>query len=211
MPHIILLGDSIFDNAAYVAGGSDVVRQLRERLPKGWRATLNAVDGAATDGIERQLERLPQDASHLVVSIGGNDALRHAGLLDQEARSVAEALDRISGAREQFEQDYRTMLDGVQRRDLPTALCTIYDARFPDPQRRRLAATALTTFNDVITRAAFSRGLPVIDLRLVCDDDADFANPIEPSVRGGAKIASAIAALIAEHDFSGRRTEVFAR
>ena len=31
MKHIVLLGDSIFDNAAYVAGGPDVVKQLRER------------------------------------------------------------------------------------------------------------------------------------------------------------------------------------
>jgi hypothetical protein len=46
MTHIILLGDSIFDNAAYVAGGPDVVRQLREILPSGWRAALNALDGA---------------------------------------------------------------------------------------------------------------------------------------------------------------------
>ena len=79
------------------------------------------------------------------------------------------------------------------------------------PQRRRLAATALTIFNDVITRAAFTPGLPLIDLRLICNEDADFANPIEPSVQGGAKIAAAIAALVAEHDFARHRPEVFAR
>ena len=44
--HVVLIGDSIFDNGAYVAGGPDVVTQLRERLPQGWRATLGAVDGA---------------------------------------------------------------------------------------------------------------------------------------------------------------------
>lgn len=33
MSHVVLLGDSIFDNAAYVAGGPDVIHQLRERLP----------------------------------------------------------------------------------------------------------------------------------------------------------------------------------
>jgi hypothetical protein len=35
MTHIVLLGDSIFNNAAYVAGGPDVVRQLRDVLPGG--------------------------------------------------------------------------------------------------------------------------------------------------------------------------------
>ena len=48
MSHVVLLGDSIFDNAAYVAGGPDVVEQLRERLPAGSQATLCAVDGAVT-------------------------------------------------------------------------------------------------------------------------------------------------------------------
>ena len=91
MSHIVLLGDSIFDNAAYVRGGPDVVTQLRELLPRGWQATLAAVDGA-------------------------------------------------------------------------------------------------------IRRVAAERCVPTIELRLVCTEPADYANPVEPSVRGGAKIARAIAA-----------------
>ena len=185
MKHIVLLGDSIFDNAAYVAGGPDVVAQLRARLPAGWRATLLAVDGGVTGSVQRQLGRLPPDASHLVVSVGGNDALGQAGVLDEGARSMAEALDRLAGIRERFWRDYRAMLDGVLGRGLPTAVCTIYDGRLPDPVRRRLAVTALTLFNDCITREAFARGLPLIDLRQLFDRDEDYANPIEPSVRGG--------------------------
>jgi hypothetical protein len=84
------------------------------------------------------------------------------------------------------------MLTEVSRVGLPTAVCTIYEPRFPEAPRRKLAATALTLLNDKITRQAFARGLALIDLRLICDDDADFANPIEPSARGGAKIAQAI-------------------
>jgi hypothetical protein len=42
MGYVILLGDSVFDNAAYVGGGPDVIAQLREQLPAGWRATLSA-------------------------------------------------------------------------------------------------------------------------------------------------------------------------
>ena len=49
MSHLILLGDSIFDNAAYVAGGPDVVQQVRARLPQGWTASLRAVDGSVTE------------------------------------------------------------------------------------------------------------------------------------------------------------------
>ena len=44
--HIILLGDSIFDNAAYVTGGRSVLSHLRRLLPDDWEATLLAVAGA---------------------------------------------------------------------------------------------------------------------------------------------------------------------
>jgi lysophospholipase L1-like esterase len=211
MMHVVLLGDSVFDNGAYVAGGPDVAAQLREILPEDWRATLLAQDGAVIDGVQRQLERLPADTSHLVISAGGNDALREAGLLEESARSVAEALDRLAGVAERFGGRYAAMLDRAREHGLPLAVCTIYDGRLPDPRRRRIAVTALTVLNDRITREAFARRLPLIDLRLICDSDEDYANPIEPSVQGGRKIAAAIAALVTEHAFGGSRSTVFNR
>jgi hypothetical protein len=51
-------------------------------------------------------------------------------------------------------------------------------------------------FNDVILRVAIEFGIPVIDLRFVCSSPADYANPIEPSSAGGAKIARAIVSLV---------------
>ncbi len=210
MKHIVLLGDSIFDNGAYVSGGPDVIQQLRERLPAGWQATLRAVDGSVTSGVKAQLHRLPSDASHLVISAGGNDALGHASILDRGARSMADAVGRLADIREEFGRSYRSMLDHVLALGLPTAVCTIYDACFPDAERQRLVVTALTVFNDCITREAFARGLPLIDLRLLCDKAEDYANPIEPSVRGGEKISATIARLVMEHDFSRRRSAVFA-
>ena len=192
--HVVLLGDSIFDNGAYVGGGPDVVRQLRAALPAGWQATLLAVDGAVVDSVERQLEGVPADASLLVVSAGGNDALGEAWLLEQGAASVGEAVMRLADAQERFAERYSAMVETVVKHRWPAALCTIYDASFPPPEGRVIAA-ALSLFNDRITRAAFSRGLPLIDLRLICSERADYANPIEPSEKGGAKIAAAIAKL----------------
>jgi hypothetical protein len=100
------------------------------------------------------------------------------------------------------------MLSAVQRCGLSTSLCTIYDANYPDPQRQ-IIVSALALFNDVITRAAFKRGLPLIDLRLICDLPEDYANPIEPSVRGGDKIASAIVQAVATGS-AGDRSVVIA-
>jgi lysophospholipase L1-like esterase len=198
MTHVVLLGDSIFDNGSYVRRGEpDVVAQVQAKLPAGSRATLCAVDGAVTSGVERQLARLPADATHLVVSVGGNDALRSSGLLREQARSVAEVITKFALVQDEFARNYRTMLHAVLERRLPTALCTIYDARFPDPQEQRLVVTALSIFNDVISREAFTRRLHLIDLRLICNEPDDYANPIEPSAKGGDKIAGAIAQVAA--------------
>ena len=69
MKHVVLLGDSIFDNAACTAGRPDVVTHLRRLLARSAsRATLCAVDGNTASALERQLGHVPADASHLVVA-----------------------------------------------------------------------------------------------------------------------------------------------
>ena len=193
--NVVLLGDSIFDNKAYVNGGPDVVEQLRGELPAGWKTTLLAVDGDVIAGVRRPLIALPDDATHLVVSAGGNDALGFAHLLEAPARSVAEALDRFADAQARFAADYESMAVAVAATGLPAAVCTIYDTPSSGPFYRMIR-TALTVFNDSVTRAAFSRGISLLDLRLICNDDGDYANAIEPSVQGGAKMARAITALL---------------
>src|SRR3954462_371801 len=96
MGHVVLLGDSIFDNARYVPDGPSVLDHLRRMLPDGWKTTLLAVDGSIAEDVPRQLRGLPDDASHLVVSTGGNNALGYASLiLNESASSYAEVLDHM--------------------------------------------------------------------------------------------------------------------
>jgi lysophospholipase L1-like esterase len=204
--HVVLLGDSILDNKAYVDGGPDVVAQLRQELPPGWRATLLAVDGDVASGVARQLRSLPADATHLVVSVGGNDALGYAYLLQQPATSVAQALEMLRQAQLRFAAAYAAMAEAVALRNLPTAICTIYDTPASEPGQP-IIRTALAIFNDCITRTACSRELTLIDLRLICDEDGDYANPIEPSVQGGRKISQAISAFLFP-DRTAHRTAV---
>jgi hypothetical protein len=75
MYHAVLSGDSIVDHAAHVTGGPDVRSQLEAELTPDWRVTLLGVDGNRTLAVIAQNQRLPHDASYLVVSVGGNDAL----------------------------------------------------------------------------------------------------------------------------------------
>jgi hypothetical protein len=210
MTHVVLLGDSIFDNKAYVGAGPDVVEQLRAALPAGWQATLAAVDGSTIADVARQLSGVPEGATHLVVSTGGNDVLEHEPLLAERAYAVTEVLDKLSKIRAAFEANYVAMLDAVTTTKLPVAVCTIYESNFEDAQLRRIANTALTIFNDIITREVFARGLPLIDLRLIFDSPADYADPIEPSAQGGGKLACVIAEVVTTHDFATGRSEVYA-
>lgn len=71
MNHFVLLGDSIFDNAAYVGNGPSVAQQVNAQLPGNWQATLLAVDGSTSADVEKQMTRLPFNFSHLVLSVGG--------------------------------------------------------------------------------------------------------------------------------------------
>ena len=98
MAHVVLLGDSIFDNARYVPGRPAVIEQVRQALPGGWRASLLAVDGHVTGDVAGQLRGLPADATHLVVSAGGNDALGSGWVMDTPG-PPEEAKIGSSGAR----------------------------------------------------------------------------------------------------------------
>ncbi len=205
----MLLGDSILDNAAYLAAGTpDVVRQVRQQLPYEARATLAAVDGSRMRDVRKQLRSLPTGATHLVLSVGGNDALGSSDFLTASSRSTAETLLGLADIGDEFERGYLAMLTEVLAQGLPTAVCTVYYPRFPEVTLQRMAVTALTVFNDCIIRAAFAHSLPLLDLRLICTEEGDYANSIEPSARGGEKIARAIVEAV-EHGFSGGRTEVF--
>jgi hypothetical protein len=211
MSHLILLGDSIFDNAAYTDGDPDVATQLRAALPTGWAASLLAVDGSTTDDIAGQVGCLPCDATHLVLSVGGNDALQQAHLLWMPASSTEEAVGLLADLAEQFEHDYRAAIAACLRPGLPLTACTIYNGNFPDPAYQRLVTTALALYNDAILRTAIAHRLPVIDLRAICTRPEDYANPIEPSSPGGAKIALAIAMLALEAIPTSEVTRIIAR
>src|SRR5947209_20075843 len=66
--HVVLLGDSILDNKRYVGKGPAVIDQLREVLPEGWKASLLAKDGSIAADIRKQAERVPANATHVVLS-----------------------------------------------------------------------------------------------------------------------------------------------
>jgi hypothetical protein len=200
--HLALLGDSILDNGAYTEGGPDVVTHVRAMLPAGWRATLLALDGSLIGDLDGQLSGLPPDTTHVVVSMGGNNVLMNLDILRLRVRSEPEALMKLGQRIAVFERAYRRAIKRVVSLGREMAVCTIYNANLDtaagaealgfSSEEAAAALVVLTRYNDAILRVAFEAKLRVIELRLVCTEPADYANTIEPSIRGGEKIARAI-------------------
>jgi hypothetical protein len=168
--HIVLIGDSIFDNGGYVGGGDSVIEQLNRKLPEKTKSTLLAVDGDVTEDVYAQLENIPNDATHVFISCGGNDALRIISILNKPVESVGHAMDVFTDVKNQFEERYSRMVLAVSKKVGKVTICTVHDSV---PEYTTRALTALSMFNEVILKEAFRINAPVIDLRLACNEALD--------------------------------------
>ena len=226
MKHIVLLGDSIFDNSSYVnLGELDVPNQLRSLVGHNCKVTNLAVDGHLIRHVKNQLNNLPSDVTHLFVSVGGNDGLGHLSIFHTHVNTIGESLQQMYRIGDNFKKRYSEMVDLVLSYNLPTTFCSIYYPRFDARSLDRvqdymsvlsngreiqeMAMAAEAVFNDIITYEVFKRKLPLIDLRVLCDDDQDFANPIEPSCIGGMKIAKTINTIANVHNFDSNASGVY--
>ena len=210
MTHIVLAGDSIFDNMAYVNQGQAVIELLTKKSNGDFKATLVAEDGAVTSDLARQFDQMPPDMTHLYISSGGNDALESAYLLAENVSTAFEAMGIFAKVVEEFQRQYRSMLNNAVTRAGNIVLCSIYDS-IPGYDKEPL--TALKLFNEVILREAFAFGLPVMDLRLICEEPEDYSSisPIEPSGQGGDKISDVIVNLLRQHNFSTGTSTIWTR
>lgn len=205
---VALLGDSILDNEAYVASGKAVIDQINRLEKEHWYAELLAVDGATTEDIPYQCLQISDDISHLIISIGGNDALGYVGVFEELVSSVYEGMQYITEIRNHFRESYRRMLREILSLEKKIALCTIYNS---SPGIEAPLLTALSVFNDVIFYEAFRLGVPVLDFRQTFTKSSDYSSlsPIEPSENGGRKIAEVVRQLMEVHDFSSTRSVIY--
>jgi len=186
--HLVILGDSVFDNGAYIEPGqADVTEHLKRKCPSGWTLDMRAVDGSETVDIAGQLLSPVSKPCTFVLSVGGNDALTHLNM-------VTEALDLLAfyEVKEAFRNRYAQALDLILDHGQTLIVCTIYNPKFYDRELQKRTEAGLSFFNDVISEEALRRHLPIIDLREVCSEPEAFANDIEPSEVGGGLIAKAI-------------------
>lgn len=95
-------------------------------MGNGWRVTLCAVDSSMTVDVDKRVAMLPPDATHLVLSVGGNDGIDASNVFMESAANMAAAINRLAEIREIFARNYEEMLRYVLSKHLPTVLCTVY-------------------------------------------------------------------------------------
>mmetsp|Transcript_19194 Transcript_19194/g.38818 ORF Transcript_19194/g.38818 Transcript_19194/m.38818 type:complete len:245 (+) Transcript_19194:69-803(+) len=210
--HVVLLGDSTLDNKLYTKGGPSVSGHLRTLL--GSRVTLNAKDGAVLKNVVgSQTKGVPRDATHVVVSAGGNNILGMIGIMRRKVADVHAALLLLRESQKKFAAEYAAMLDAVESLGKKTVVLLQYNPRMTHfaqfKSDQGAAEAALSVFIDTVIREASKRRLPMVDMRAVMTEPGDWANPIEPSESGGKKIAEAIARVVREHPFEDKRAVVY--
>ena len=220
---ILLLGDSIIDNKSYVLDGElDVTAHLKKLYSDQPDVFIinNAVDGDTMYNIEYNHLDTPEveEASHIIVSIGGNDLLHNISFLQttSELSKVMGKDARIGkwGRRElnpsrnkvfeetyfeiikPFTKQYETIVANLSSHRANLLLCTVYEGDLADSDEfsdvNNSSKTMVSLFNDIVYRTANKYGADVLELREIFVRSEDYANPIEPSHIGGGKLAKAM-------------------
>jgi hypothetical protein len=201
--HLVLLGDAL-QNIDLGEGQIESALVPRPRNP--WKLTVLQPPQVLRQG---HVRAIPTDASHIGICIDGGWAIETSGLLQERAQSIRDALDTLAAAADEFENAFVRLIAAATETGLPTIVCTLVPARYLEPLQQRVAATALAIFNDRILRRAFAARLSIVELRLVCDEDGDYASETLLSSAGVRKVANVARSALYEISREPGRTRVY--
>jgi hypothetical protein len=159
-----------------------------------------------------------EEASHIIVSIGGNDLLHNISFLQRtselskimgkDARIGKWGVKELNPSRNRvfeetyfeiiqpFTKQYETIVANLSNHRAKLLLCTVYEGDLVDSDEfsdvNNSSKTMVSLFNDIVYRTANKYSADVLELREIFVRPEDYANPIEPSHIGGGKLAKAI-------------------
>lgn len=205
--HVVLIGDGLGDLARLQ---QKTLGALEGKLMPGrrdpWTLTVLLADHVVKSSHEFNF---PADATHIVISVEGNHAIRESGLLHGQAASMEEGLARLSLAADQFENKIEALIQVAQATRVPTVICNMWPPRYSEPTHQRAAVAALGIFNSRILHRAVEARISLVDLRRVCSEQQDYADHIMLSRAGLQKAANVIWHALFEVSRRGPGTEVF--
>jgi hypothetical protein len=179
-PVVVLVGDSLLRNDAYVPYGESVSDWLRLDLP----CITVAFDGATIQDVYTQIEHIPLAVNTpnttVVLSVGGNDFLQNYTLLQTGTNDLY--------LQKTFEA-YMVLLESLQKKFHQTTL-VVLNLFCPVTKPNMCALT--DKWNRMLSQYASTKNIKVVP---VAASDKS-ANGIEPTSEGGQAIAKSIIAHI---------------
>jgi hypothetical protein len=185
-PKVTLFGDSILNNSRYVPLGKSVGASLRDIYGSGLR--INAQDGASINNVYNQVEQYEtynkiSDNTHIVISAGGNNMLNAMNVHALNNESV-----------DKFASQYRRLVKHVCT-TFPEAHIYLLNVYHPAEERYDKISKYIDRWNDSVASLVGDDDLgrlSLIDVAGICTEEEDFVSEIEPSSKGGKKIAREI-------------------
>ena len=179
--NIVLIGDSILNNANYVPSEKSVVDILKTKTQKVFNF---AKDGATISDCYGQLDKIPTALNttdtYVFISAGGNDILNKRGQLD-------------SSEIEKLFNDYMDFIKAL-RVKLVSAKINIFNLYLPANPRYNSYKPSIDQWNQLIKENSSKIGemYNIINVDTLLTSPDDFVYDIEPSEIASQKLANVI-------------------
>lgn len=182
--HIVLIGDSILNNSAYVAKNKSVPELLKSKMKSKSTVTNVAQDGATVADLYTQLDKVPLDLNSpdtsVFISAGGND------ILNKKIKLNSAKLTKLV-------DNYMAFLKAL-RVKLGSAKIHVINLYLPSNPRYESYKQTVDKWNTLLNERSNTVGelYNVVDIHSKLNSAGDFVYDIEPSETGSVKIADAI-------------------
>lgn len=202
---IILLGDSILNNEAYVKNNQSILNLVKKKREKSKKETNTenagdvnvfsfAQNNASIVDIYQQLREVPLELNNqntsLFLSVGGNDILTQ----------FAENNEREKNDLKPMFFAYKKLIDSIQTKMDQVGKIVIMNIYYPTNMKYKQYKPILEEWNQLLEdyvreKQQTNEGNTVFDiirLNYLLTEPTDFTLSIEPSETGGIKIADNI-------------------
>jgi hypothetical protein len=187
---IVLLGDSILKNNSYVPDGKAVDNILEERSlknDKNIELYSLAENNSKIVDVYSQINKIPLDINNksttIFLSSGGNDILSF--YVDQQGDTTDTGfLNTMLAAYKKLVKSIQTRMDLCQ--------IVLLDVYYPTSNQFAQYKPILEQWNSLIATYARENSLGLLQISQIVTSNDDFTLGIEPSEKGGEKIAQSI-------------------
>jgi len=137
-----------------------------------------------------RVRAIPAEATHIGICVDGAWAIETKRTAARECADNPGGPGRSGPAADEFENMFACLIAAARRPVCRRSYARSFRRRYTEPSQQRVAATALAIFNDRVLRRAIAARLSIVELRLVCDEESDYASETLLSHTGVRKVAN---------------------